>query len=462
MRRSRRKAIKLVSEMLCLALALGMLLCAIPVSAAEAEATDVVDESKPETVDIVVVAQDVPQGTRLTDKHYKVVTVPNVNIPANVISDPMNVDAKYAAIKLYEGEYIYQAQLSSQPTVRATDSVLIKPITKCKSNFIIVTDFIKANTGEPVDYHVQKLIDENPNRTIYFPKGEYVFASPVATPAKYDESVSIILDDGAVVKASKDWKAIGDWNALFCLGASVPYNGVGPGQIGSYYSIRGGVLDCNGKSEGISIDSGRESVIRSLCIINTKTGINVKKGANNVSSDCDFEDLIIVGNGSSSSVGMSITGYDNTFTNIKIYNVKTGVTGIGAGNFFKSISVINNIPDKLYNGTLAFAGTGNNWYENCYVENMETAYSLGATGMLWDCTAVWNNDACVKQVAVKGGNNTPVIGFRAQFHKVEGAQTTFCTAGNKKSVMGCIFDASAVTDKAYENGLLTAPIWVAG
>ena len=37
--------------------------------------------------------------------------------------------------------------------------------------YVVVTDSIDVNSGVDVSEEIQKIIDENPNRTIYFPDG---------------------------------------------------------------------------------------------------------------------------------------------------------------------------------------------------------------------------------------------------------------------------------------------------
>ena len=456
MKKMRKRMFRTAIELLCLMLALSMTVCAVPMMATEvtdAAATDTAEESTPATVSVVFAAQDIPQGTRLTEKHFVVKEVSAVNVPSNAVSNIADLVTRHAAKNLHEGEYVYLAQTSKDMVVAADERVLVKPITASKSNFLVVTDFIKVNSGLPVEFYLQQLIDKNPNKTLYFPAGEYILGSPIGTPADAQYSISIVLDDGAVLKAADNWKSNGTMTALVCLGASVPKNDIS--SPGSYYSIQGGVLDGNGKADGLSIDSGRESVIRNLCIKNAKTGIQVKTGANNKSSDCDFEDISIIGNGKRATVGMDIIGFDNTFSNIRIYDVEVGVTGTGAGNFFKSIFIINTKADTLYTGTKGFGGTTNNWYSGCYVENYETAYTLGGSGLAWDCTAVWNNDACKKQVAFSGGAVVPLMGCKASFHKVEGASTAFVAgwSGERSALLGCIFDTELVAAENYQSFL---------
>ena len=40
--------------------------------------------------------------------------------------------------------------------------------------FVVVTDYLEANTGNDVSDAIQKIIDENPMRTIYFPDGDFL------------------------------------------------------------------------------------------------------------------------------------------------------------------------------------------------------------------------------------------------------------------------------------------------
>ena len=66
--------------------------------------------------------------------------------------------------------------------------------------YVVVTDHLNANTGEDVSDAIQKLINENPHRTIYFPDGEYIIAKPICTSANPENAVSIMLSDFATIK----------------------------------------------------------------------------------------------------------------------------------------------------------------------------------------------------------------------------------------------------------------------
>ena len=71
--------------------------------------------------------------------------------------------------------------------------------------FVVVTDFFDLKNCEDVAYEIQNIIDKNPNRTIYFPDGEYTVKRPIVTPADPRKSVSLKLSDFAVIRVADGW-----------------------------------------------------------------------------------------------------------------------------------------------------------------------------------------------------------------------------------------------------------------
>ncbi|MCI8387698.1 MAG: hypothetical protein HFE63_04450, partial [Clostridiales bacterium] len=187
-------------------------------------------------------------------------------------------------------------------------------------NQIIISDYILPNSGIDAADTIQQIIDSNPNRTIYFPDGEYLLSKPILTPADPKKSVSLQLSSYAVIKAAENWN---DSEALIRLGASHTANDIRTN--GSNYSLSGGIIDGNGVANGVSIDGGRETVIRDVSIKHTKIGVHIKFGANSGSSDADIYGVNIIGDGAPDSIGVLIEGFDNTLTNMRIADVHTGV-----------------------------------------------------------------------------------------------------------------------------------------
>ena len=112
------------------------------------------------------------------------------------------------------------------------------PVPPTKAGYIIVTDTIPADGKTDVADMLQKLIDDNPKRTIYFPDGVYLLSHPIATPAKPSLSVDLRLSNYAVLKAAPDWK---DPEAIVRLGGKVPFNDIRTN--GSNYGLTGGIID---------------------------------------------------------------------------------------------------------------------------------------------------------------------------------------------------------------------------
>ena len=449
----KKKTIKILrkgAEMLCLILAFSMLVCSVPMVAEEVA-------TEPGTVDVVKMIKNVDRGTRVGKEDIEIVKVKNVNVPANIISDPKEVEYLYAKENLYAGEYVSKNQISESKVAKANDELLLKPISKCDDDFVVVTDYVVPNTGECLAAYLQQIIDANPRKTVYFPDGEYVISMPLFTSADGQTSTSIQLSDGAVIKASKNFSKK-DGNALICLGGARHMNDIV--SVGSYYVLSGGTLDGNAVANGVSVDSGRESVIRNICIKNVRVGIYVARGANNGSSDLDFEDITIIGMGMLGTTGVEVDGWDNTFTNIRIYNMAVGMHIATAGNLIKSIYVYND-PDKLL-GTMPTEGiktsSSTNWVSQCHVVNAQRAYAFGQGCKVWDCSAEWTSAKVKNQTMFSfNGNSLTVSGCRADFCPGDGVNTSL-VSGNAsvKFIEATVFNASDVTDKNYEKYLVSA------
>ncbi|MBQ4603800.1 MAG: hypothetical protein IJB16_04275, partial [Clostridia bacterium] len=128
--------------------------------------------------------------------------------------------------------------------------------------YIVVTEYISADGKTDVADEIQSIIDSNPNRTVYFPDGIYLISKPIFTPADPRKSVDLQFSNYAVIRAADNFNG----EALVRLGGKDAANDTH--TPGSNYSLTGGVLDARGITNGVSIDSGRETVIRNVSIKN--------------------------------------------------------------------------------------------------------------------------------------------------------------------------------------------------
>ena len=324
----------------------------------------------------------------------------------------------------------------------------------CKKNVLVITDYVKNDGKTDVSDAIQKVIDNNPNRTIYFPDGIYLLSKPIKTPANPQLSVSLELSNYAILKASENWS---DSEAMVRLGAIHSANNIF--LNGSVYGISGGIIDCSGKAKAISVDGGRETYIRNLSIKSTKLGIHIKRGANSGSSDCDIISVNIVGDKSPESIGILVEGYDNTFTNMRIYATSTGVILKSSGNNLRNIHPLYAYSAQSdYTKGVAFLDEkGSNWYDYCYSDNFATGFVVPNTPNIYkNCFIFWYTDKGGTQtafeVAKNGKLNSIISDIRVGFHR-KSTNNTFlkAQAGGKGVVENVIISARS---KIPENDIV--------
>ena len=354
------------------------------------------------TVEVLRLTKDISVGEKITPNKFEKVRVAEELVWIGALSDADAVVGKYSRIELGVGDYLIEGYLSVEKVEENKEKVDVDGNDRGFSAFgyVVMTDHVKANTGADLSREIQKVINQNPKSVMYFPDGEYVISSPIATPANGDVSVALKLSDNAVIKASDDWS---DSEAMIRLGGMNERNDIN--VRGSNYYLEGGIIDGNGKAKGISIDHGRETSVRDVTIVNTSTGLLVKNGANSGSSDADIENIRIYGNGALSSVGLQIQGWDNTFSNMQISNVQIGVKIETAANLLRDIHVTYVQSGKLetaYRSSIGFLDTGDrNWYDNCTSEGFSVGFEIRSSrSILSSCVAKWYPDQTSKQICI--------------------------------------------------------------
>lgn len=322
--------------------------------------------------------------------------------------------------------------------------------------YVVVSEYVTPSSGEDVSEALQQLIDANPNRTIYFPDGEYIISKPLRTPAEPTLSVALQLSNYAIIRAAEGWS---HKEAMICLGGKDEANNIT--TPGSNYYLDGGVIDGAGVATALSIDSGRETVIRNTSIKNVELGIHVKRGANNNSSDCDITSVNIVGSNSPTSVGVLVEGYDNTFSNMRIGGVHTGFILRSSANSLRNIHPLYyGASDDSYETSCGFRDeAGNNWYEFCYSDEFSAGFELtgGRRSLYNDCFTYWYSNRGKTHVAfrVEGQFNASVRNMNVGFgnhNKVEkNAILQASEAGGKGDFTNLFIDnEEIVTDFSHK------------
>lgn len=320
-------------------------------------------------------------------------------------------------------------------------------VQESEMGYIIIT-----NTGEDMADAIQAAIDANPNRTIFFPDGEYLLSHPVYTPAEPTKSVSLRLSEFAVLKAGNDWPA---GEAVVQLGGKDPANNTHTN--GSNYSFEGGIVDGNGVANGISVNSGRETAVRNVSIKNTVVGVHIMHGANNGSSDADITGVNIIGTGKTDSVGVLLEGFDNTLTNMRIGNVFTGVHVKSAGNILRNIHPLYYSDYTDYENSCGFlVELGNNWFDYCYSDQFGIGFRTTSNdaSTFHDCFVYWYSANGGTHTAIKADKefNSTVTNFKIGFNsdEVENVVLAVDTIGGDGTIENLDVSSSMADSKVYK------------
>ncbi len=302
-----------------------------------------------------------------------------------------------------------------------------------------------------VSGQIQELIDANPNRTIFFPDGIYRLDKPICTPAHPQKSVCLALSGYAVLRAGEGWDSP---EALVRLGAIHPANDIR--TVGSNYYFSGGVVDGMGVARGISIDGGRETVIRDVSIKHTTVGIHIKHGANSGSSDADISGVNIVGTGDPASIGVLLEGYDNTLTNLRIANVFTGVKLCSSGNCIRNVHPLYTSDYTDYTRSCGFWDlNGNNWYDYAYSDQFSTGFrtSGNASSTFNSCFAFWYSarEKAHTGFEAEGKFTSVVMNYRIGFKGTDAVNKVLSVgeAGGNGAFCNLHYDSRLVEDKTH-------------
>ena len=321
--------------------------------------------------------------------------------------------------------------------------------------YVVVTDFINSDGERDVSEEVQKVIDDNPNRTIFFPDGEYYLSKPIFTPADPKKSVSLKLSNYAKIIAAENWNGDG---ALVRLGGKDFANDIR--TDGSNYFLEGGIIDGAGVADGISIDGGRETAVRNVSIKHTRIGIHVKKGANGGSADADIFGVNIVGNRKQDSIGLLAEGWDNTFTNMRISDVFVGVWIKSSGNMLRNIHPLYTLDYEDYENSCGFINDElkpNNWFDFCYSDQFAIGFLIKDHIVMQNCFCFWYSPREKQHIGIKavGKFRSIVSNFTVGFcgNDAENAILKEDEKGGNGIIQNVIANRDMIDDFSYENYL---------
>lgn len=478
---------RFISMLLCAAMLLGVVMLSACDKNTSVDGNDDRNTDSGVTVQAVRLKNSLEKGEIISAKDIEVVDEKKSNLPEGYITKRVDVIGKrmleaaekgtYLAASMIEGgvnedkennEIDYEAlrnELKAELLAELEHEIATGGIDASSLGYVLITDYAMPNTGKDVSDAIQKAIDENPHRTIYFPDGEYILGKPIATSGHPDRAVSLNLSNFAVLKASDNWR---EQEAMVRLGGAEAANNIH--LAGSNYYFSGGVVDGNGRAKGIAIESGRETLITRTSIKNTQVGIHIKRGANSGSSDADIVTVNIVGNAKPDSIGVLLEGHDNTLTNMRIAAVQTGVLIKSGTNSLSNIHPLfiyapelhDRNPDMYgevdlidYSKSIGFddVSNGTNWYDFCYSDQMATGFRFrSGSAVFQNCFVMWYNTNGSHEIGFDctGRFNSSIL--NCQVWLKSGVETCIFLRVAEKGfgvVENPIFNDNLNTDKSY-------------
>jgi hypothetical protein len=481
---------RFISMLLCAAMLLGVVMLSACDKNTSEDGNGGNDDRSTEsgtTVQAVRLKNSLEKGEIISAKDIEVVDEKESNLPDGYIAKRVAVIGKkmletaekgaYLSASMIEGgvsedkesnEIDYEAlrnELKAELLAELEHEIATGGIDASSLGYVLITDYAMPNTGEDVSDAIQRAIDENPHRTIYFPDGEYILGKPIATSAHPDRAVSLNLSNFAVLKAADNWR---EQEAMVRLGGAESANNIH--LAGSNYYFSGGVVDGNGRAKGIAIESGRETLITRTSIKNTQVGIHIKHGANSGSSDADIVTVNIVGNAKPDSIGVLLEGHDNTLTNMRIAAVQTGVLIKSGTNSLSNIHPLfiyapelhDRNPDMYgevdlidYSKSIGFddVSNGTNWYDFCYSDQMATGFRFrSGSAVFQNCFVMWYNTNGSHEIGFDctGRFNSSIL--NCQVWLKSGVETCIFLRVAEKGfgvVENPIFNDNLNTDKSY-------------
>ena len=352
-----------------------------------------------ELVTVLRAIDDINMGGKFTGDRLETVTVRADAVPEGAYSSIEDLRNKYAADKIYAGDYILASKVvDKKPTGAVEEDEENVEIDPLKLGYVVITSY--AEYVDKGDYSpaVKKAIEENPRSTIYFPDGIYNFSEPIVISADPAKSVSLRLSNLAVFKPL-NWT---DLN-LPMIRVGVSENGESDVAVNDAYikgsesvSIIGGCIFGVGTASGISVEGGVGTYIYNVAIKTTPIGIHIKKGPNALGATyVNVDNVNITGNDRRDCIGILVEGTYNTFSNMRIASINFGVkcTETGSKNIFRNIHPLCGIQSQETAGFWDLSD--GNVYDVCYSDQFATGFLMetNTKSVYSGCFCYWWTDA---------------------------------------------------------------------
>ena len=361
MRNKKNILFRLIAMLLCTIMILGVVSCNVADEKETADGTDAVETEPVETMKVVVFSVKTSRGILLNKYRVELADVPVTDLPVDPITNLEDAMGKYVIEDVDKGSCVSASMLSETDPLVSSHGL--------GEDYILITDIMAANSDiKDTSELIQKAIDENPGKTIYFPDGKYEFTKTVIIPSVPEKSVSFRLSNYAILTPARTWPA--ECTALVQYGTAEDQK-TQSGDHSDY--IMGGIFDVNGKCTAIEVYGGGRLFINNVSIKDTKIGVHIKpNGAYNV-----IENVNVTSPARSETKGIFVEGTNNTFTNMRIYHSFIGAHLTGGDNVLTNIHPLANPSGNINSIGFYDQSTGNR-YNICYSDQYPVGFKMEA------------------------------------------------------------------------------------
>lgn len=423
--------------------------------------------NKGELVEAVRVTKGMVAGSFISASDVETVEAYSGELPEGYLTKASDAFGKRLSVDVVEGEFLSTSMFETKSSASNTGNNTNQNISESTARelgYVVVTDYITAGKSKEVSKDIQKIIDENPNSTIYFPDGIYNISSSILTSSDPQKAVSLYMSNFAIIKATYAWKD--PEQHMIRLGAKDKTFDID--TVGSNFYLYGGVIDGNNVAKGVSVEGGRETSVRYVSMKNVTQGLHIMYNEECPSSNVDVQTVNIVGAWLKDSVGVLVDGYDNTLTNMRVASFQVGIKLNGARNTLRNLHMLWRYRNANYDyeDSVGFWDTSEgNYYDICYPDNFAIGFlTEGRTVSVYNnCYAYWySEDAGETQIGFKstGKFNSILKHYRVDLREEKAAKFIVVGAtGGNGIIEYPIFPEGHNEEVTYKDYLVGKVIW---
>jgi hypothetical protein len=429
------------------------------------EISDASDSSAESSVvvRVVKVKEDSAKGDFLGITKLEVVELDEKTLPEGYFSKTTDIVGRELLQDVKAGDIITESMLAKKAAEKEPEEEINEETARGKG-YVVVTDYIRSNAHKDVSAEIQKIIDENPQATIYFPDGEYQIAKPIVTSSDPKKAVSLRLSTFAIIKATQDWDDANGY--MIQLGGKDKTFTVD--EVGSNYYMEGGCIDGSFKAKGVEVAGGLETSVRYVSIKFVTQGIHIALNEESESSYADIETVNIVGCRQPESVGVLVDSNGNTFTNMRVAGFEVATKANGKNNIFRNLHMLYTYSGNYdYRNSVGFWDTSEgNTYDICYPDNFAIGFrTSGHTMSVYNnCYAYWyskNQGEMQYGFSSDGKFNSVLKNYRVDLTDYkDGRFMIVAEDGGNGIVEYPAFPENACDDDTYKDYLVGKVVWM--